>query len=53
MGEEGSSDEELDHFPLRKLDQIIPLAVLNDTCRDPKRLMQFLETVKTNFDVVS
>ena len=43
---EASSEEELDHFPIKKLDDMIPMALLNETCRDPKRLMQFLETVK-------
>ena len=54
--EEHSKDDsgydDLDHFPLETLEQFRPLSLLNETCRDPKRLMVFLETVKTNFEVI-
>ena len=52
MGEDVSSDEEQDHFPLKKLEQFLPMAVLNETCRDQKRLLAFLETSKANFETL-
>ena len=47
-----SGSDDLDHYPLETLEQFRPLSLLNETCRDPKRLMVFLETVKTNFEVI-
>ena len=54
-GEESESqnEEDLPYFVLEKMNNYKLISIVNETCRDPKRLMQCLEQFRSNMETIT